>query len=941
MRRALFGSDRFAAGQPVERARRRPEGCENALTPGREQTVSTYRLDKLFSPQSVALVGASPRAGSLGHAVLANLRRANPAHPPRLINPAHREIDGLECRGSLRDFDSPPDLVVIAVPPERVVEIAAEAGEIGAAAAIVITAGLGHGAGSMAEALQRTARASGLRVVGPNCIGVLSPRAALDASFLAKPTRAGGLAVVTQSGAIAAALVEWADRNSVGFSGLVSLGDQIDVDFGDCLDHFALDAHSDAILLYIEAISDARKFLSAARAAARTKPVIVVKAGRHAAGARAALSHTGALAGADAVYDAAFRRAGLIRVLDLEALFAAAEALASGDRLHGERIGVLTNGGGLGVLAVDRLIDFGGRLAPLSEATRAALDACLPKTWSRANPVDIIGDADAARYATATRILLESDDFDALLVINCSTALASSADAAAAVAEARGAITSLAQKPVFAVWLGERERAAPIFESSRIPHFDNERDAVQGLMHLVEHRRAQQALRVIPANPAFRHEVQTARRLVATALAEGRGWLDPVEATGLLEAYAIPVAPYRKAGSAAEAESVAAALFAGHASLAMKILSRDISHKSDVGGVRLGLRDVAEVGAAYDEMIATVAKRRPDARIDGVTLQPMITRPRGVELIAGLGDDPTFGPVVLFGHGGVAVEAIGDRALALPPLDLTLARDLISRTRVSRLLAGYRDTPAADVDAIAAILVKLAQLSADVPEIFELDLNPLVADAAGVVAVDVRVAVAKVDARWGGFSNPRFAIRPYPTEWESEVTPRGGAACRVRPIRPEDAKLYEAFLHRVTREALRLRFFATIGAITPAFVSRMTQIDYARVMALLALDHETGDILGVVRLHADSAHEAGEFAILVRSDLEGHGVGWALMQKILAFARAEGLQRVDGVVLRENVAMLKMCEELGFKSSPQAGAGDVVDVSLNLTGTAPVTAGVR
>ena len=484
-----------------------------------------------------------------------------------------------------------------------------------------------------------------MRIVGPNCIGVLSPHANLDASFLSKPARDGNLAVVSQSGAIVAALVEWADHNYVGFSSVVSLGDQIDVDFGDCLDHFALDVRTDAILLYIEAISDARKFLSAARAAARIKPVIVVKAGRHSAGARPALSHTGALVGSDAVYDAAFRRAGLLRVLDLEELFAAAETLANGDRLRGERVGILTSGGGIGVLAVDRLIDFGGRPAPMSSNTLAALDACMPKTWSRANPVDIIGDADAARYAVAMDILLAGDDFDAILVMNCPTALAPSAEAAAAVAKtvhrarAPRAGVTIPAKPVFAVWLGEREQSAAVFEAAGIPHFDNEGDAVSGLMHLVEYRRSQQALLALPPSlpVAFRADLDAVRCIVASALADGRAWLDPVEATQALEAYAIPVAAYRKAGSAAEAQTVAAALLAENSALAMKILSRDITHKSDVGGMRLGLRSVAEVGRAYDEMLATVATRCPEARLDGVTLQPMIVRPRGIRIDRGIG----------------------------------------------------------------------------------------------------------------------------------------------------------------------------------------------------------------------------------------------------------------------------------------------------------------
>ena len=814
-------------------------------------------------------------------------------------------------------------------------EVVNQACAIQATAAIIITAGLGHGEGSLAENVRRAARASGLRIVGPNCIGVLSPRAGLDASFLAKPARAGNLAVVSQSGAIVAALVEWANRAHVGFSGVVSLGDQIDVDFGDCLDHFALDEQTAAILLYIEAITDARKFISAARAAARIKPVIVVKAGRHTAGARAALSHTGALTGSDAVYDAAFHRAGLLRVLDLEELFAAAETLASGARLQGERIGILTNGGGIGVLAVDRLIDFGGRLAPMSAKTLAALDACLPKTWSRANPADIIGDADGARYAAAMDIMQAGDDFDAILVMNCPTALAASADAAAGVAKT--VVAAHPAKPVFAVWLGEREKSAAFFEMARIPQFDNERDAVRGLMHLVDYRRSQQALLATPPSlpEAFQPDVDVVKRIVASALDDGRAWLDPVEATQTLEAYAIPAAPCRRAASAAEAQTVAAKLLAGSSALAMKILSRDITHKSDVGGVRLGLCTVAAVGQAYTEMLATVAARCPQAHLDGVALQPMIERQHGLELIAGVADDPTFGPVLMFGHGGVAVEAIGDRALALPPLDLTLARDLISRTRVARLIGGYRDTPAANLDAIASILVKLSHLSADIPEIRELDLNPIVADADGAIAVDVRIGLAKVARSTGaGFSNPRFAIRPYPTEWEGEVTLPNGVSCRVRPLRPEDAALYETFLRHVTHDDLRKRFFASIGNITPALVSRMTQIDYARTMAFIALDGMTGEIMGIVRLHSDAAHEVGEFAILVRSDLKGQGLGWALMQRCIDFARVDGLQQIEGVVLRENSEMLKMCGELGFALSHETGAADVVNVNLALDAAA-------
>ncbi|MBV1708167.1 MAG: bifunctional acetate--CoA ligase family protein/GNAT family N-acetyltransferase [Hyphomicrobiales bacterium] len=909
--------------------------------------MSTYHLDRMFEPRAIALVGASARHGSLGAAVLANLRRAKPRAQLHLVNPHETSIDDLSCHRQLSDIPGPVDLVVIATPPETIPALIEEAGSLGVAVAVIITAGLGHGAGSIAETIHNTARRSGLRLVGANCIGVLSPRVGLDASFLSRPVAPGKLALVSQSGAIVAALAEWAFDNHVGFSGIVSLGDQIDVDFGDCLDYFALDNSTQAILLYIEAIHDARKFMSAARAAARTKPVIVVKAGRHEAGARAAMSHTGALAGSDAVYNAAFHRAGLLRVIDLEELFAAAETLAHHQPIHGERIGILTNGGGIGVLAVDRLIDLGGNLATLTEATLARLDALLPKTWSRANPVDIIGDADAARYEASLQCLLRSDDLDAILVMNCPTALASSADTAEAVARAidtarQGAKNTLRPvKPVVAVWLGEEAQWAPVFERAGIAHFHNDVDAVRGLMHLVNFKRSQDALLATPPSiPAdFVPNIAGARAVITAALARGTTWLDPVEATKVLEAYAIPVAGSYKAHDQQAAVDVATRLFTQHAALVMKILSPQISHKSDVGGVRLGLRTPQAVGAAFAEMLETVSRHRPDATLDGVILQPMIDRPGALELIAGLADDPTFGPVILFGHGGTAVEAVNDKALALPPLDMRLARELMADTRIARLMAGYRDVPAVQGDAVALLLVKLSQLAADLPEIRELDLNPVLADAQGVMAVDARMVIAPLP---GGpsrdFANTRFAIRPYPRQWERDIILPHGQALHLRPLRTDDVSLYEEFFRHVTRDDLRRRFFAAMSSVTPAMIARLTQIDYGRTMAFLALDAKSGDLLGVVRLQTDANGEHGEFAILVRSDTKGQGLGWALMQHCIAFARAEGLATIDGQVLTTNRAMLKMCAEFGFAIAADPVVPEVSNVTLRLAAAPPVPA---
>jgi acetyltransferase len=884
--------------------------------------MSTYRLDRFFNPRSVALIGGSPRKYSVGGAVLKNLRSAGFAGAIGLVNRNYREIEGVAAVKTINDLPITPDLAIIATPPASVPELIAAVGSRGCAAAIILTAGLGHGPGSISEAAEHAARATGVRLIGPNCLGVLVPGRSLNASFAASFPSPGDLALISQSGAIAAGLIEWAAPRSVGFSAIVSIGDQLDVDFGDLLDHFALDRATRAILLYIESIKDARKFMSAARAAARTKPVVVVKAGRHARGAAAAQTHTGALAGADSVYDAAFRRAGLLRVSDLEELFAATETLGRVKRLSGKRLAILTNGGGIGVLAVDRLMDLGdraGMLAPLGPRAMARLDAALPSIWSKDNPVDIAGDADASRYTAALDVLLNDDQNDAIMVMNVATALASSSEAAAAVAKSvythRNTIDP--PKPVFAVWVGDRGEASKQFEAAGIPHYSSESDAVAGFGHLVRYREALELLMKTPPSlpEDFTPDVATARSIVAGVLTAGRSWLDPVEVGKLLSSYSIPIAAAKSALSPEEAARAAAPLLNNNQLVALKIHSPDIVHKSDVGGVRLNLASTTAVERATAEMLSTVHAAKPSARIVGVTVHPMIIRPMARELIAGIANDATFGPVVVFGRGGTAVEVINDKALALPPLDLNLAHGLISRTRVSRVLKAYRDVPAADEAAIALVLVKLAQLAADVPEIREIDLNPLLSDHIGVIAVDARIAVAPIEASRRFPGHPRFAVRPYPKEWERSCSLRNGSAVLIRPIRPEDERLYASFFARVTPDDLRLRFFTPVKEFSHTFIARMTQLDYARAMAFVALEQATGDLLGVGRLHANADYDTAEYAVLVRSDAKGSGLGWLLMQTILEYARSEGLHRIEGQVLNENTTMLTMCRELGFSVS--------------------------
>jgi acetyltransferase len=895
--------------------------------------MSTYRLGSIFQPRSVAVVGSQSRPRSVGRAVVGNLLAASFPGPIGLVNRHPAPWEGVTTVRHLRDLPWTPDLVVIATPAESVPQLAAEAAEKGAGAVVVLTAAMGQGPGSPAERLHALTREKGLRVLGPNCLGVIAPHAHLNASLASRFPKAGDLALISQSGAISGGLVEWSMTQPVGFSAVVSLGDALDVDFADLLDYFATDHRTRAILLYVEAIRDARKFMSAARAAARTKPVVVVKSGHGGAASvtPAGSTHTQNLARPNAVYGAAFRRAGLLRVRSLDELFAAARTLGQVRPFDGRRLAILTNGGGVGALSVDHLHLLGGTLAALSDETGQALDRTLPVGWSRTNPVDLLTDIDAGRYAATIETLLDDPANDALLAVNVPTVLSSSVEAAEAVADVlRRRPAHAPRKPVFSVWLGNDPSAEAVLDAAHVPRYPNESEAVAGFMHLVRHREVQAALRETPPSlpEDFSADVVTARALVGAALEAGQTWLDPLATTQLLAAYGIPMAPLWRADDAEHAVQLAAPLLAEGATVAVKILSPDIPHKSDVDGVRLNLPHANAVREAAAGILQRARERRPDARIEGVLVQPTLQRPKARELIAGIADDPVFGPVIAFGRGGTAVEVINDQAVALPPLDLRLAHELIARTRVSRVLKAYRDVPAADERAVALVLVKLAQLAADIPEILQLDINPLLADRDGVIAVDARIAVARDRRLHKGRGHPRFAIFPYPTEWERTIELADGQRVLVRPVRPEDDAMFREFFTHVTDEDLRLRFFQSVRHFSHEFIARLTQLDYARSIALVAVHPDSHDMLGAVRLHADANYETGEYGILVRSDLKGHGIGWKLMQIMIEYARWQGLKRIEGQVLRENRTMLVMCENLGFRVKPDPDDATVVNVSL-------------
>lgn len=895
--------------------------------------MSTFGLERVFSPRSIAVVGGSPRPSSLGAAVLRNIKASGFGGKVGVVNRQYADVDGVPTVPDLKSLPFTPDLVVISAPAAAVPEIVAEAALAGVAGAAILSAGLGHGAGSLADIAGQTARRHGMRLIGPNCLGVMVPRAKLNASFASHQPSDGHVALISQSGAVASAMIEWAAERRLGFSGIASIGDQLDVDVADLLDHFALDDHTSAILIYLEAVKDARKFMSAARAAARLKPVIIVKSGRMAQGAIAAATHTGALAGSDAVYDAAFRRAGMLRVYDLRQLFDCAELLGRGFVPRGNRLAILTNGGGLGILATDRLAELGGIPATLATETIERLDKMLPPGWSCANPVDIAGDADAARYVVALNALLDDANSDAVLVANVEMAVAPAEGIAEAVAQCvrerrskRSAVAAL----VLAAWVGADERTGAIFEAARIPHFPTEDDAVRAFMYLVRYREASTALAAIPPGVAsvFTPETAAARHVVLNALSEGRAWLDPAEIVALFEAYRIPIVTTIVADGAEDAAEKAAPFLAeGHA-IVVRVFSRDIRHASDVGGVILDLRTRDSVVEAARTVMDRARSARPDAILQGVTIQPMIVRRAARELILGIADDPTFGPVIVFGRGGPAVEVINDKALALPPLDMNLARELVGRTRVSRLLGGYGDVAAVPADVVPLTLVKLAQMAADIPEVAELDINPMLADESGVLALDARVAIRKPARLFAGHT--RLAVRPYPSQWEGELALRDGSRVTVRPMRPEDEPMVDGFFKRVSAEDLRLRFFHAMKEFSHAFIARLTQLDYARAMAFVALDPATGEMMGAVRLHSDSLYENAEYAILLQSDLKGKGLGWALMQLLIHYAQSEGLQRLSGQVLTENTTMIGMCRDLGFTVTMDPEDHSIVDVVLDL-----------
>lgn len=894
-------------------------------------------LGAFFAPRAVALIGATDKPGSVGRTILANLIGSPFGGTVYPVNPKRRSVLGIATVASVGAIPEPVDLAVVVTPPAGVPAIVDECGAAGVRAVIVISAGFketGEEGARLERETVEAARRHGIRLIGPNCLGVMCPVTGLNATFAAGIAPRGRVAFVSQSGALVTAVLDWAMREKVGFSSIVSLGSMADVGWGDLIDHLANDRETEAIVIYMETVGDARSFLSAAREVALAKPIIVMKPGRSAEAARAAASHTGSLAGSDDVLDAAFRRAGVLRAERISDLFYLAEVLAKQPRPRGPNLTIVTNAGGPGVMATDALIGGGGRLTPLAPETIAALDKVLPPTWSHANPIDIIGDAPPDRYAAALAIAAKDPASDGLLVVLTPQAMTDpTRTAQQLVPFARGL-----GKPVLASWMGgsDVEAGASILRDAGIAHYPFPDSAARMFTELWTWQQDLAALYETPVLPEDEERLvhrDEARRIVGGVRRTGRTILTEAEAKSILAAYGIPVTDTRTATS--EDEAVAAAAAIGFP-VVVKLHSHTITHKTDVGGVRLNLRDEAAVRDAFRSIVRSVTERRGPGHVDGVTVQPMIDW-AGTELIVGSSVDAQFGPVLLFGLGGSLVEVFRDRALGLPPLTSTLARRLMERTRVYGALGGVRGRDPVDLAALEALLVRFSELVVEHPEIAEIEINPLLASAGRLLALDARVILHPADLPDGAL--PRPAIRPYPLAYRGTWADRTGAAWTIRPIRPEDETLLVAFHRTLSERSIYQRYFEDLGLDRRIAHERLIRVcftDYDRELALVAeqRDPATGEALiaGVARLSRRRDGVSAEFAMLIADAWQGRGLGGELMRRLLEAARREGLRRVDGEILATNGPMIRLARRLGFEVATDDLTAETVTARLSLPG---------
>ena len=864
------------------------------------------QLDKIFRPQTIAVVGGSNREGSVGYALMRNLLEGN--FPGKLfpVNLKYKEVQKLPCFRSVLKIKEDLDLALIATPARTVPGLLRECGEKGITGAVILSAGFKEageeGKKLLSECLE-VARKHHIRLIGPNCVGFINPALGINASFLSRMALTGNIAFISQSGALCASILDWSLDQNVGFSHFVSVGSAIDVDLADLIDYFGMDEQTSCILIYMESMAQARKFMSAARAFSRYKPIIVLKAGRSAEGAQAALSHTGSLAGNPKVFAAAFRRAGIIMVDTIAELFDCAQALAMQPRPQGNRLAIVTNAGGPGVLATDYLVNRGGKLALLSDGTYTGLDALLPKHWSRSNPVDVLGDTDADTFKKAVKICLDDDHTDAVLAIFTTQRVTDPTDAAKALAS----LNIPGSKTIFACWMGEEDvqSGRDLLELESIPHYRYPESAVEVFLKVYHYAHNLELLQETPpAIPArFLPRTDEARALIRNIKGSGRLQLMEHEAKDLLSWYDIPVAPGELVQSAQRAGELAATL--GYP-VVMKIVSPNIGHKTEVGGVILNLRSQSEVEEAYTQMTVRIQTERPNANIVGVRVEQMLDK--RYELLIGAKKDPIFGPIIVFGMGGVLVELINDTNIGLPPLNMALARRIMERTKAFQLLRGYRNMPAVDLESIQFLLVKFSYLLMDNPEISEIDINPFAVDERGGFALDAHIVLEEETLYEKTGPYKHLVISPYPDQFQKTIALRDGQQVLLRPIRPEDEPMEAAFFTALSKQSIYYRFMGYIPQVSHDFLIRFTQIDYDREMAIIAeIETDQGkEMIGVVRIVSDAWKESAEFAIVVSDAWQGKSLGSQMMDFMLEIADVMAIRKIEASVLETNRFMLNM-----------------------------------
>lgn len=879
-------------------------------------------LHVFFQPRNVAVIGATEAEGSVGRTTLWNLISSPFGGTVFPVNPNRASVLGIKSYPSVKEVPAEVDLAVVVTAAPRVPGVIRECVEAGVKGAIVISAGfqeLGPDGEALQKQLFEEARKGGMRIIGPNCLGLMSPLTGLNASFAAAMARPGNVGFISQSGALCTGVLDWSLQENVGFSAFISVGAMVDVGWGDLIDYLGNDPRTRSILIYMESVGDARSFLSAAREVALQKPIIVIKAGRTAAGGKAVASHTGAMTGSDDVLDAAFRRCGILRVNNISDLFYMAEVLARQPRPEGPRLTILTNAGGPAVLATDSLILNGGELAELSPQTKEELNKLLPPHWSRGNPIDILGDAGPDRYAKALEIAARDPNSDGLLVILTPQAMTD----ATLTAELLKPYASLRGKPVIASWMGGPavEGGVRVLNGAGIPTFPYPDTAVRAFLYM---HRLSYNLRGIYETPRFPREGDgverdTVKAVIAKAHRAKRTLLTEHESKQILAAYGIPTIPSRLA--ATEDEAVEAANSFGYP-VVLKLHSETITHKTDVGGVQLDLGSGAQVRDAFRLIESSVKEKAGPGHFLGVSVQPMVKR-KGYELIVGCSPDPQFGPVLLFGMGGQLVEVFRDRSLALPPLNTTLARRMMESTQIYKALQGVRGRQPVDLAALEELLVRFSRLVVEQRWIKEIDINPLLASEDGLTALDARVVL--YDPATPEDQLAKLAVRPYPVQYEGQWTDKSGTAITIRPIRPEDEPLMVRFHEQLSERTVYFRYLQMLNLnqrVAHERLIRICFIDYDREIALIAertVHGQHPEILAVARLKRFRSTSDAEFAIVVRDDFQGKGIGKELLRRLLDVARQEGVRRVVAEIHVENTVMQRICEKLGFKLQRSMG----------------------